>query len=218
MHLLFNLFHIFSPFSLPFHHASSITQFSINLFFSSVSMSCLLSLLQFLTFLASPHPPFLIIFCHPNLPVFHFNVFTLLFLCLAYLFPDSLHLSPKCSNSLFFPIILPPVSCQPTSFAWGSSYLRQKAETRRLSLEVKSNVRPISLLEAMPCAHHTPQNITCTQVTAVQWHRPLLTGRSGAEELSKVWLAVPFVLFHPLLSCPSISLSFSILARSFSRK
>lgn len=53
------LFHIFSPFSLPFHHPSSISQFSINLFFylnilfassSTVSyFSCLLPILPSLS-------------------------------------------------------------------------------------------------------------------------------------------------------------------------
>lgn len=166
------LFHIFSSFYLPFHHPSSINQFSINLFFSSTSVFCLLLLYNFLLLLPPPHPPFLIIFCHPALPVFHFNVFTLFCLPLAYLFPNSLYLSPQCSNSLFFPFILSPVYWQPTSSAQGSSYLRQKAETRRLSLEVKSNMTPLSLLGLMPCAYHTLQNITCTQVTAVQWHCP----------------------------------------------
>lgn len=113
------LFHIFSSFSLPFHHPTSITQFSTNhfSFLSSTSMSCLLPLYSFLLFLPPPHPLFLVLLCHPALPVFHFNVSTLFCLPLTYLFPNSLHLSPQCCNSLFFPLVLFPAYCQPTSCA-----------------------------------------------------------------------------------------------------
>lgn len=113
------LFPIFSSFSLPFHHPTSIIQFSTNhfSFLSSTSMSCLLPLYSFLLFLPPPRPLFLVLLCHPALPVFHFNVFTLFCLPLTYLFPNSLHLSPQFCNSLFFPLVLFPAHCQPTSYA-----------------------------------------------------------------------------------------------------
>lgn len=106
------LFHIFSPFSLPlpsqFYHSISYKPF-----LSLLLPQCLVcSLLQsFLLFLPPPHPASLIVFCHPAFPAFHFNVFTLFCLPLAYLFLfcTFLHSAPILCFSLSC-CLLPPAS------------------------------------------------------------------------------------------------------------